>query len=250
MRAPSGFLAEMALFSRSRSRGAAGWSPDEAIAARLLAGQSAGPDARPSQQALAEIFRAAARPGTRAELSGQAAAVNAFVLTVTAPGAQLGRRTGKRPLARKTPVLATAIMTALVAGVCGTAAANVLPTPLQQFAHVTFGAPAPERPASVPTVPTAPPFGSGGIPTLSVLPSPSAPSPVSSGQPTGRATSPAAAATTPTSTASSNGNGKAKKAKKAKKPKKVKGNGNGDAASLAWGRVTPRSSGCPSTRSS
>jgi hypothetical protein len=210
MRAPNGFLAKMALFSRFRSHDVVGWSPDDAIATRLLADQDAGPDASPSQQALALILKAAAQPGTEPELSAQAAAIDAFILATKTPRARVGTRAGKPLLARRTPVLATAITAVLIAGVCGTAAANALPAPLQRFAHITFGAPAPDRPALAPTDPQHSHDGS----TRSVRASQSAPSRVSNRKPTGHSTSPAGKAKAtkaptskaPTSAASSSGN--------------------------------------------
>jgi hypothetical protein len=245
MRAPGGFLAKMLPLSRFRSPGAAGRSLDDAIAERLLAGQNACPDASPSQQALALIFKAAARPGTGPELSGEATAVDAFILAATALHAQARARTGKRPLARRTPVLAAAITTALIAGLYGTAAADVLPAPLQRLAHITFGAPAPGRPA--PAL-TGPPHSGGSTPTLSGTASHPATSPVSTGKTSGQSPSPTgkAKATTATTTAlstASNGkhNGKAKangkpkakanaKAKPKPKPKANGGNGTAQAS--------------------
>ena len=50
------------------------------MAERLLAGQGAGPGAPSGHQALERVLAAAARPATRRELSGEAAAVAAFLL--------------------------------------------------------------------------------------------------------------------------------------------------------------------------
>ena len=79
MRTPGGSVAEMHFLSRLLPRRAARRSPDEAIAERLLTGQDAGPGASPAQHALELALLAAARPGTERELSGESAAVAAFV---------------------------------------------------------------------------------------------------------------------------------------------------------------------------
>jgi hypothetical protein len=210
MSAPSGFLAEMTtILFRLRPRGAALRSPDDMVAERLLSGLDAWPDASPSQQALAHIFEAASRPGTGPELSGEAAAVDAFLLVVAPPCALTRTWRGKRPLARRAPVLATAITTALFAGVFGTAAAGALPAPLQQFAHTTFGAPTPPPGRPAPSL-TGSRTSDSGTPTLSTTASHPAASPGSSGKTVSESAmptdSPNAHATAPSS-GSGNGNG-------------------------------------------
>jgi hypothetical protein len=134
-------------------------SPEEAMAERLLAGRGAGPGAPSGHQALERVLAAAARPATRRELSGEAAAVTAFLLAARANGAHGSQarhgRHGRRPAARrpayKLPALTAALMMMMFLAIGGTAAAGALPGPLQRLAHSTFGAPAPDtgRPPAV-----------------------------------------------------------------------------------------------------
>ena len=147
MRAFSGSLAEM--FFRRHPAGRP--SPEEAMAERLLAGRGAGPGAPSGHQALERVLAAASRPATRRELSGEAAAVAAFVLAARTNGAHGSgarhRRPGRRPAARrpayKLPAVAAALTMMMFLVIGGTAAAGALPEPLQRLAHTTFGAPAP-----------------------------------------------------------------------------------------------------------
>jgi hypothetical protein len=245
MRARDGSVTKMPFLSRFRSRGAAGGPADSAIDERLMAGQDTWPGASPSEQALALILKAAAGPGTEPELSGQAAAVDVFVLTVTAPRAKAGTWRRKPAITRRTPVLAAAIMTVIVAGLSGTAVANVLPTPLQRLAHVMFDAPSPGRPGPART---GPPRPGGGRPTLRVPGSRPAASPVGPAKTTGPSPSPSPSPSptgavqptaTATSTASGNGKGKAKGKAKAKGKDKGKGKGKGKAKATATPTPSP-----------
>ena len=115
---------------------------------RLLAGRGAGPAAPSGHQALERVLAAASRPATRRELSGEAAAVAAFLVASRTNGSPARhRRHGRRPVARRPAYRLPAITAALTMMVClvigGTAAAGALPAPLQRLAHTTFGAPAP-----------------------------------------------------------------------------------------------------------
>jgi len=144
MRAFSGSLAEM--FFRRHPAGRS--SPEEAMAERLLAGRGAGPGAPSGHQAVERVLAAAARPATRRELSGEAAAVTAFLRAARANEARARHgRHGKRPAARrpayKLPAVTAALMMVMFLAIGGTAAAGALPGPLQRLAHTTFGAPAP-----------------------------------------------------------------------------------------------------------
>jgi hypothetical protein len=144
MTAFSGSLAEMFFHRRQAGR----LSPEEAMAERLLAGRGAGPAAPSGHQALERVLAAAARPATRRELSGEAAAVAAFLVASRTNGSPARhRRHGRRPVARRPAYRLPAITAALTMMVClvigGTAAAGALPGPLQRLAHTTFGAPAP-----------------------------------------------------------------------------------------------------------
>src|SRR5215472_5931470 len=126
MRAFSGSLAEM--FFRRHPAGRS--SPEEAMADRLLAGRSTGPGAPSGHQALERVLAAAARPATRRELSGEAAAVTAFLLAAKANGAHGSqarhRLHGRRPAARRPGYKLPALTAALTMMVClvigGTAA--------------------------------------------------------------------------------------------------------------------------------
>ena len=114
---------------------------------RMLAGRGAGPGAPPGQQALERVLAAAAGPATQRELSGEVAAVAAFLLAVRPNGSRARhRRQTSRPMARrpayKLPAV-TAALVMMVLAIGGTAAAGALPGPLQRLAHTTFGAPAP-----------------------------------------------------------------------------------------------------------
>jgi len=144
MRAFSGSLAEM--FFRRHPAGRS--SPEEAMAERLLAGRGAGPGAPSGHQAVERVLAAAARPATRRELSGEAAAVTAFLRAARANEARARHgRHGRRPAARrpayKLPAVTAALMMVMFLAIGGTAAAGALPGPLQRLAHTTFGAPAP-----------------------------------------------------------------------------------------------------------
>jgi hypothetical protein len=114
----------------------------------MLAGRGAGPGAPPGQQALERVLAAAARPATQRELSGEVAAVAAFLLAVRPNGSRARhRRHTSRPMARrpayKLPAVTAALVMMMVLAIGGTAAAGALPGPLQRLAHTTFGAPAP-----------------------------------------------------------------------------------------------------------
>ena len=229
MRTPGGSVAEMHFLSRLLPRRAARRSPDEAIAERLLTGQDPGPGASPAQHALELALLAAARPGTERELSGESAAVAAFVLAAKTSGARARPRTV--PSGRKVPVMAAGIMTTVMVAICGTAVAGALPAPLQRLAHTTFGAPAPGqpgRPAPAPAV-SASPARTGGTPVRTGTASHPAASAGSTAKTHGKSASAPgqvkkAATSTPTATttasATSSGNGKGKGKGKGKRERK------------------------------
>ncbi len=120
--------------------------PDAASAEGLLAGRGVAPEAPAGQQALACLLEIAAGPAIDWELAGEAAAVAAFARVTGlagSRGAGAWPRTvpGFRGLARLSLAL-TACVTALGGAV---AAAGALPAPIQDLAHITFGAPAPHH---------------------------------------------------------------------------------------------------------
>ena len=159
-----GLLAKMLYLHRFYWLAAPGRSSDDAIVDRLQAGLDACPEDFRSQQALVLILDAAARPGTERELSGEAAAIDAFVLATRARQARGVKQTPRRPHTRKSRVLAAAVTTAFVGGLCGTAVAGALPAPLQALAHSTFGAPAPAQPAPARPAPDFTVPAGGGLP--------------------------------------------------------------------------------------
>jgi hypothetical protein len=121
--------------------------PDAASAEGLLAGRGVAPEAPVGQQALARLLEIAASPALDRELAGEAAAVAAFARVTSLAGA---RSAGARPrtvlASRSLARLALALTTACVTALGGTAAAaGALPAPIQELAHVTFGAPAPHH---------------------------------------------------------------------------------------------------------
>lgn len=110
-----------------------------ADAERLVAGCGAHREAPAVQHALADLLDSAAGPASDGELAGEVTAVAAFVL-VTAE--RRTRSTRFRP-----PVLhaaAACVAVAVIATISG-AAADILPAPIQEVAHTTFGAPAPRH---------------------------------------------------------------------------------------------------------
>ena len=124
---------------------------------RLLAGRKVHPEAPTVQHALAGLLDSAAGPASGQELAGEAAAVAAFVLATAeraACSAQFRARATRRPAA-----IAVGIAAAVVVAFSGAAAADALPTPIQELAHTAFGAPAPRHPAPLPkaTPPTSQP---------------------------------------------------------------------------------------------
>jgi hypothetical protein len=102
----------------------------------LLTGHEARPEAAMTHHLLAGLLDSAAGPASDQELAGEVAAVAAFVLVS-------GGRAPRSAAGRRGPVIAAGIAAAFVVGLSGAAAADVLPAPIQELAHTTFGAPAP-----------------------------------------------------------------------------------------------------------
>ncbi len=249
----NGLLAKVLHFPRFLWPGAPGRSLDDAIAERLRAGLDPcpGPDASRSQQALALILKAAAQPGTERELSGEAAAIDAFMLATGPLRTRAVNQTLKRPRARKTPVLVAVITTVLVAGLCGTAVAGALPAPLQRFAHSTFRAPPPAPDWPAPAL-TGPSHSGSGAPTLSVTASHPVPGAGATGKIPGQRASPATSGaktpTAPTSAVSSSAkgnNGKAKGNRKSngKAKGEAKAKGKAKAKAKAKGKAKGKGKG-------
>jgi hypothetical protein len=115
---------------------------------RLLAGHGARPEAATPHHLLAGLLDSAAGPASDQELAGEVAAVAAFMLAS-------GEGT-TRSARRRAPVIAAGIAAAIVVGVSGAAAADALPVPIQELAHMTFGAPAPRHSAPAPRATVSP----------------------------------------------------------------------------------------------
>ena len=144
--------------------GRPGGERDEPLLDMILARRPIPPGAPPEIHGLARMLAAAAGSAEPGELAGQDAALAAFTRLAsqagTSPAAPWSARRwlpvrsarGRLPLA--------AVATAVAAGLGSTAAAyaGVLPSPIQHFAHVMIGAPAPLRDFSqhVPAVASSP----------------------------------------------------------------------------------------------
>jgi hypothetical protein len=112
------------------------------------------PGAPPEIHDLARLLGAAAGPAEAEELAGQAAALAAFTRLAPPPGTSPAvRRSARRWLSGRPPrgrlPLAAALVVA-AAGLGSTAAAyaDVLPSPIQHFAHSAIAAP--DRPHAAP----------------------------------------------------------------------------------------------------
>ena len=131
--------------------GRPGGEHDEPLLDMILERRPIPPGAPPEIHGLARMLAAVAGPAEPGDLAGQAAAHAAFTRLVSPPGASPAalrsarRSLSERPARGRLP-LAVALAAA-AAGLGSTAAAyaGVLPSPIQHFAHVTIGAPAPPR---------------------------------------------------------------------------------------------------------
>ncbi len=123
---------------------------------RLLDGHRAHRDATAVQHAIAGLLDSAAGPANDQELAGEFTAVAAFV---QASGERTARSARFRARVRPGQAIAVGIAAAVVVAFSGAAAANALPAPIQELAHTTFGAPAPQPSAQLPkaTVPSGTP---------------------------------------------------------------------------------------------
>lgn len=129
-----------------------GQSLDAATAEGLLAGRGVAAEAPPDQQALARVLEALGGPASDQELATQPVAVATFVLASSPTGGSRAARHAALPGVRRLAWLALAAAAGVTA-VCGTAAAGALPAPVQELAHVTFGAPAPHHGGPLPQAP-------------------------------------------------------------------------------------------------
>ena len=132
--------------------GRPGGEHDEPLLDMIIARRVLPPDAPQPMHDLALMLAALAGPAEPGELAGEAAVRAAFSRAaspagISAAARRPGRRrrtTRSRGSARSRARLATAVVVA-VAGLGGVFAAyiDVLPSPIQQLAHVTVAAPAP-----------------------------------------------------------------------------------------------------------
>jgi hypothetical protein len=176
MKVFNGFPATMPNTLRQAGR----LSPEEATVEWLLSGGPACPDAPTAHQAVALVLQAASQPPSERELTGEDAAVAAFLAAIGPPGPSavqartvsaasswpharltggtarwLPMRTRGGPrspsFTRRLVLLAAACLVATTLALGGTAAASGrLPVPLQDVAHTVFGAPAPRPPGPRP----------------------------------------------------------------------------------------------------
>jgi hypothetical protein len=134
--------------------GRPGGEHDEPLLDMIIARRALPPDAPQAMHDLALMLAALAGPAEPGELAGEAAVRAAFSRAASPAGIS---STARRPMrrrgsrrsrgsARSRAWLAT-VMVAVVAGLGSVLAAyiDVLPSPIQQLAHVTMAAPAPPR---------------------------------------------------------------------------------------------------------
>jgi hypothetical protein len=161
--------------------GRPGGEHDEPLLDMIIARRVLPPDAPPPMHDLARMLAALAGPAEPGELAGEAAVRAAFGRAASPAGISVSisgaaRRPGRRRRARRFrgPARSRArLATALVVAVAGlgsvfAAYIDVLPSPIQQLAHVTVAAPAPHgsgpqwpRTARTPSgTPAAAPHGS------------------------------------------------------------------------------------------
>jgi hypothetical protein len=129
--------------------GRPGGEPDEPLLDMIIARHVLPPDAPQPMHDLVSMLAALAGPAESGELAGEAAVRAAFSRAaspagISAAARRPGRRRRTRRPARSRARLATALVVA-VAGLGSVFAAyiDVLPSPIQQLAHVTVAAPAP-----------------------------------------------------------------------------------------------------------
>jgi hypothetical protein len=152
MSGPDAFPHEMSGLSSFPGR--PGGTYDEPLLDMVFDRRPLPPGAPPEMHDLARLLAAAVGPAEPGELAGEAAALAAFSRAASPAGVwpagrggwPAGRRRGRRSSrwqAHGRAGLAAALVTALV--VLGSTAAytGVLPSRVQQMAHITFGAPAP-----------------------------------------------------------------------------------------------------------
>jgi hypothetical protein len=143
--------------------GRPGGERDEPLLDMIFEQRPLPPGAPPEMHDLARLLGAAAGPAEAEELAGQAAALAAFTRLAPPPGTSpAAQRSARRWLSGRPPRGRLSLAAALVvaaAGLGSTAAAfaDVLPGPIQHFAHSTIAAPDRSRAAPQQKVAAAPP---------------------------------------------------------------------------------------------
>ena len=194
--------------------GRPGGERDEPLLDMIFDRRPIPPGAPPEMHDLALMLAAAAGPAEPGDLAGEAAVMAAFARLVSpasvSPAASRPARRwlSRRPARARLPLAAALVTAAAGLGSITAAYAGVLPSPIQHFAHVTVGAPAPpaDRPHRPPAVANPRPSvtrdrgTSASQPTPSVVPSP-VPGTSSTQQPrrgrSGRSPGPVSATCTP-----------------------------------------------------
>ncbi len=149
---------------------------DESLLDALLTGTSLPPDAPEQVRRLADLLASIADPAAPGALTGEAAARAAFARgacpAAMPPARGLASWRSPRRLAAFLATRLAAVLAAVAIGLGGVAAAyaDVLPAPIQDFAHAAIGAPAAHRPAG--TRRTAGPRRRSTLPVSIRLPSP------------------------------------------------------------------------------
>ena len=147
MRGPDASSGEMPGFPFP---GRPGRDHDEPVLDTILDGKSPPPDSPQEMHALAEVLASLAGPAEPGDLAGEAAALTAFTRSVSPARISAAAR---RPARRRSPwsqrprrprlAVGLAVLATLLGGTAA-AYADVLPAPVQEIAHETFGAPAPQ----------------------------------------------------------------------------------------------------------
>ena len=143
--------------------GRPGGEHDEPLLDMIIARRALPPDAPQEMHDLARMLAALAGPGEPGELAGEAAVRAAFRRAASPVGVSPAAR---RPMRHRRPRRSRAsrsrarLATALVATVAGlgsvlAAYTDLLPSPIQQVAHVAVAAPAPHRTGSLPSTTTS-----------------------------------------------------------------------------------------------
>ena len=131
--------------------GRPGGEHDEPLLDMILERRPIPPGAPPEIHGLARMFAAVAGPAEPGDLPGQAAALAAFTAHTSPPGTSPAalrsarRSLSERPARGRLPLAVALAAAAAGLGSTVAAYAGVLPSPIQHFAHVAFGAPAPPR---------------------------------------------------------------------------------------------------------